>query len=88
MPGEHSEEQDMSALTLTELSVVGDDLAVAAEAVAGVGAKRVDTAALPSTRALLTLVHVCMDTRGTGGGGQVLTGSLDRPSTLRLCTAG
>ena len=46
-------------LTLTELPVLGDHLAVAAVALAGVGAVAVYTAALPFAWVLVTLVHIC-----------------------------
>lgn len=52
-------------LTLTELPVLGDHLAVAAVALAGVGAVAVDAAALPLARVLITLVHVCQTHRQT-----------------------
>lgn len=46
-------------LTLTELPVLGDHLAVAAVAVTGIGAIVVYTAALPFAWVLVTLIHVC-----------------------------
>lgn len=45
-------------LTLTELPVLGDHLAVATVALAGVGAIAVYTAALPFTWVLVTLIHI------------------------------
>lgn len=45
-------------LTLTELPVLGDHLAVAAVAVTGVGAIVVYTAALPFTWVIVTLIHI------------------------------
>lgn len=44
---------------MTVLPVLGDHLAVATVAVAGVGAVRVDAAALPSARVGVALVHIC-----------------------------
>lgn len=46
-------------LTLTELPVLGDHLAVAAVALTGVGAIAVYAAALSFTWVLVTLVHIC-----------------------------
>lgn len=45
-------------LTLTELPVLGDHLAVAGAAVAGVGAVAVDAAAFALARVVLALVHI------------------------------
>lgn len=45
-------------LTLTELPVLGDHLAVAGVAVAGVGAVAVDAAAFALARVVLALVHI------------------------------
>lgn len=47
-------------LTLTELPVLGDDLAEAGVAVAGVGAVAVDAAAFAFARLVVALVHVYM----------------------------
>lgn len=46
-------------LTLTELPVLSDHLAVAAVALTGIGAIAVNTAALPFTWVILTLIHIC-----------------------------
>lgn len=43
---------------MTELPVLGDHLAVAAVAVAGIGAIVVYTAALAFARVLVTLIHI------------------------------
>lgn len=45
-------------LTLTELPVLSDHLAVAAVALAGVGTVAVYAAALPFTWVLVTLIHI------------------------------
>lgn len=46
-------------LTLTELPILGDHLAVATVALAGVGAIVVYAAPLPFTWVLVTLIHIC-----------------------------
>lgn len=51
-------------LTLTELPVLGDHLAVAAVALTGVGAIAVYTAALPFTWVLVALIHICNRRQG------------------------
>lgn len=48
----------LDCLTLTELPVLGDHLAVATVAVTGVGAIVVYTAALPFTWVIVTLIHI------------------------------
>lgn len=55
-----------ACLTLTELPVLGDHLAVAAVAVAGVGAVAVHALALAFTGVVLTLIHIYKQ-RHTGG---------------------
>lgn len=52
---------------MTELPVLGDDLAVAAAAVAGVGAVSVDAAALPFAGVGVALVHVWRQEAAMGG---------------------
>lgn len=47
------------SLTLTELPVLGDHLAIAADAAAGVGAKAVTAAAFSFTRVFLTFIYIC-----------------------------
>lgn len=47
-----------ACLTLTELPVLGDHLAVAAVALAGVGAVAVHALALPFTGVVLALIHI------------------------------
>jgi len=44
---------------LTELPVLSDHLAVATVAVTGIGSIAVNTAALPFTWLLVTLIHIC-----------------------------
>jgi len=51
-------------LTLTELPVLGDHLAVAAVALTGIGAVAVYTAALLFTRVLVAFVHICDGRQG------------------------
>lgn len=61
-------------LTLTELPVLGDHLAVAAEALTGVGSIAVYTVALPSTWVLVTLIHIYNRRQGRqadDGGGEI-----------------
>lgn len=52
-----------ASLTLTELPVLGDHLAVAGVAVAGVGAVAVDASAFAFARVVLALVYVYMADR-------------------------
>lgn len=47
-----------SLLTLTQFSVLCDEEAVAWEALAGVGAKRVHTVTLSSTWVILTFIYI------------------------------
>lgn len=53
-----------TSLTLTELAVLGDHLAVAAVALTGIGAIAVHAAALPFARVAVTFIHVCVGRRG------------------------
>lgn len=69
-------------LTLTELPVLGDHLAVAAVALAGVGAIAVYTAALPFTWVLVTLIHIYNRRKESKGRGSTI--EIECDITLQL----
>lgn len=74
-------------LTLTELPVLGDHLAVAAVALTGIGAVAVYTAALPFTRVLVTLVHICDGRRRKKVKAEDREGEYERSNTTLHCSS-